>query len=64
MLVSIKRDTTRFMAELPWDAAVDEMMDAFVSLMIGQGYMQASIEEWILEVAQEIKAERGTKNIV
>jgi len=49
-----EREGVSFKADLPWDADVDMVMNAFTALMIGMGYMKGSIDDWIVQSAELI----------
>lgn len=62
--IAIEAHGIKFSAELPWDATVDEMMEAYTSLMIGVGYLNDSVESWIVEKAALIVEGDEQSNII
>jgi len=53
-ILVFEREGVSFKAELPWDADVDTVMNAFTALMIGMGYIKESIDDWIVESSEII----------
>jgi phosphotransferase system IIB component len=54
-IVSIANDTTKVTISLHGDSTVEEMLDAWVSAMVGVGYQMGSIENVIIDRAYELK---------
>ena len=51
--ITIKNHGKKFTATLPWDANVEDCIDAFIGLMVTSGYNIKSIENNIIEKGQE-----------
>jgi len=45
------------------DLSVDEVMDAFQTLIVGMGYSLDSWKEWIMETAAEYQEEKAEKRM-
>ena len=43
------------------DLSVDEVMDAFQTLIIGMGFSSDAFKEWVLERAEEFKEQEADK---
>ena len=54
-IVSIANDTTKVTISLHGDSTVEEMLDAWISAMVGVGYQMGSIENVIIDRANELK---------
>lgn len=54
-IVSIANDTTKVTISLHGDSTVQEMLDAWISAMVGVGYQMGSIENVIIDRANELK---------
>lgn len=52
--IKIEKDGVTFTAELHWDSDVRETLDAFSALLIGHGFMPNSINDVIVDMAEEI----------
>jgi|688.fasta_scaffold685610_3 hypothetical protein len=53
-IISISSHGDKFTAEIAWDASVDDMFNAFRGLMICAGYHPGSIENYTIELAEEL----------
>lgn len=56
--ISIERDDIKFEATIPWDADINEVMEAFKACMIGMTWSPETIDNWIVEEAACILEER------
>lgn len=53
--ISIERDEIKFEATIPWDADINEVMDAFKACMIGMTWSPETIDDWIIAEAEAIQ---------
>ena len=53
-VVMLERDGISFKAEIPWDSDIDTVMNSFMALMIGMGYVKEGIDDWIIESSELI----------
>ena len=44
-----------FKATIPWDSTVSEVMQAFIGALVAAGYQKESVDNWIVEKAEEIE---------
>ena len=53
--MTVESDGKKFTAELPWDATLDDILDAFVSQMIGLTWQPDTIASALAEKAESLR---------